>query len=145
MKGTGLAVFSEPASPVPGYDLSRIITDIKQSQEMKLTHAKLHYGRVRSPAAQGSWYKLTRAGRKSRWVGAEHRAVPRTAHTHGGRALRWALPAPRLGHLPEMLCYVVCPQLSLLSPLPPPRALMCCKSKLKTCQQAQGLMGRADA
>lgn len=52
MKGMGLAVFSEPASPVPGYDLGRIITDIKQSQEMKLTHAKLHYSRVRSPAAQ---------------------------------------------------------------------------------------------
>lgn len=47
MKGTGLAVFSEPASPVPGYDLSRIIADPEQSQEMKLTHAKLHYSRVR--------------------------------------------------------------------------------------------------
>lgn len=52
MKGMGLAIFSEPASPVPGYDLSRIITDIKQSQEMQLTHAKLHYSHVRSPAAR---------------------------------------------------------------------------------------------
>lgn len=42
MKGMGLAIFSEPASPVPGYNLSRVRTDIKQSQEMKLTHAKLH-------------------------------------------------------------------------------------------------------
>lgn len=52
MKGMGLAVFSEPASPVLGYSLSRTITDIKQSQEMKLTHAKLHYSCVKSPAAQ---------------------------------------------------------------------------------------------
>lgn len=52
MKGIGSAVFPEPASPVPGYHLSRIITDIKQSQEIKLTHAKLHYSHVRSPAAQ---------------------------------------------------------------------------------------------
>lgn len=51
MKGMGSAVFSEPASPVPAYSLSRIITDTKQSQEMKLTHAKLHYGHVRSPGA----------------------------------------------------------------------------------------------
>lgn len=65
MKGMGWAIFSEPASPVPGYNLSRIITDIKQSQEMKLTHAKLHYSRVRSPAAQDSWCKVTWAARKS--------------------------------------------------------------------------------
>lgn len=47
MKGMGLAVFSEPASPVPGYNLSRIMADPEQSQEMKLTHRKLHYSRVR--------------------------------------------------------------------------------------------------
>lgn len=67
MKGMGLAIFSEPASFVPGYDLSRIITDIKQSQGMKLTHAKLHYSRVLLPSSisKASWYNVTGAARKS--------------------------------------------------------------------------------
>lgn len=73
MKGMGLAVFSEPASPVPGYDLSRIIADPEQSQEMKLTHAKLHYSRVRmllpssvSNARQGQHRKLMAGSRAPR-------------------------------------------------------------------------------
>lgn len=132
MKGMGFAVFSESASPVPGYDFSRIITDIKQSQEMKLTHAKLHYSRVRSPAAQDSWCTVTRAARKSCWLGAEPllclaQPVPRGQETcsSGGT-----------------FCSV-CPRLSLLSA--PHDAFTRCKAKLETCQQAPGLACRADA
>lgn len=144
MKGTGLAIFSEPASPVPGYVLSRILTDIKQSQEMKLTHAKLHYSRVRSPAARDSCYTLTRAAGRSRWRGAERLALLRTARTCGGRAglcagVRLHRAGAPTGDAPLM----VCPQLSL--PSAPHGTLTCCKSKLKTCQRAHGLMCGADA
>lgn len=83
MKGMGLAVFSEPASPVPGYDLSRIIADPVQSQEMKLTHAKLHYSRVRillpGSVSNASWSTWQGQHRKT-WLGAEHLALPGTAH-----------------------------------------------------------------
>lgn len=132
MKGKGLAVFSEPASPVPGYDLSRIIADPEQSQEMKLTHAKLHYSRVRILLPSSVSNASGARGKGSTgalMAGSRDLALPGTAHPcspGAPAALPWGL---------EMLCY---PCTHGSASLSPHGASRCCKSKPATCQDARG-------